>query len=201
MYCEKEQPFFPVDKFIGVPIAEYALIASLAIGTAAGVAAIGRATFCDYSLVYSVLLAVLKNGPALIALEGVVQPQCIIPIHKVDVPLISFRVAFAQFFRGKPMLLNYWGPERSYPRPDKRREICAPIKPILKMLVPLPGDTWSCDEYPFYSTIQGGVGASLMPMPSSINSLHGGKLVGFYLGSNYQGLPILPGGMFAAVPI
>jgi Deoxyribonuclease NucA/NucB len=42
----------------------------------------------------------------------------------------------------------------------------------------------SCDEYPFASTLEGGAGASIAPVPVSEQNSQGGTLSSFYQQNN-----------------
>jgi RHS repeat-associated protein len=185
----------------GGALGEYAMMATLAIGTAAGVGAIGQATKCTYTYMTSLLFAGAKMGAMLLRLESMAEPACIVPIHKVSNPWVGAHILLAQYARGKPMLLNYLGHQANV---WNRRETCAPIRPLIDDMNrwSAPGqrrNMWSCDEYPFFTTMQGGFGASLMPVPQFDNSSHGARLRAFYYGTNYQGRDILPGEPFAVV--
>jgi hypothetical protein len=60
------------------------------------------------------------------------------------------------------------------PRIDKnRREAC-------KNFVPIPPLLTSCDEYPFASSQQGGVGASIRAVPLTEQAIQGGHISVFY---------------------
>ena len=149
----------------------------------------------------SSLLAIEKDGPLLLALEPMTQPQCVIPIHKVVNPWVGAHILLAQYARGKPMMVNYLGHGADV---WDRKKVCASIRPLIDAMntwMPPASlrDQWTCDEYPFFTTVQGGPGASTMPVPYSDNSSHGRRLGWFYRGQNYQQRDILPGEPFAVV--
>jgi hypothetical protein len=111
----------------------------------------------------------------------------ILAISKSKFPFIGSGIEDAINLDGKPRILQY---DPDLARRDKRRaEVCerAVVKKLL--LATSSADpakrAWSCDEYPFASTYQGGRNiagklASIKIVPLQENSSQGGVLGAFY---------------------
>jgi RHS repeat-associated protein len=163
------------------------------------VVAIGAVATCQTMKSVSYLLALAKDGIVLTAMETLMPTPspCHIPILLYPVlktPAIAFHIWFAQYFLGKPMLLNYLGRSSSFidPAPmfadgdtvrvqnlvGKNRDIAC--KGWNRNNLPILNFGPSCDEYPFASTYQGGLGASVMGVPDWEQSMQGNILMNFY---------------------
>jgi hypothetical protein len=147
--------------------------------------------------------AFAHDSAALLAMELVVPPDCMLPLQKnsyMQMPTIAGHIAFAQA-TGRPMLLHYAGnPALPYPsgnpRPNPNRNSAC-----RGWVAPPPPNT-SCDEYPYASTLEGGANASTMGVPPAEQSTQGGVLSIFY--DRFGMLPSRfgPGGNeFAAVVV
>jgi fibro-slime domain-containing protein/RHS repeat-associated protein len=147
------------------------------------VAALGVAVSCIYEYQASVFMALAKNGTALMLLE-LMQPTpnpCHIPIMIYPgwaTPHIGDHIQDAQD-GFHPMLLHRMINDAQ--RDRNRRLACAGVAP-------------SCDEYPFASTYEGGLGASTATVPLWENRVQGG-----YIGAFYARALLRDGGMFAVV--
>jgi hypothetical protein len=106
-------------------------------------------------------------------------------------PTIAAHIQAAQN-AGQPMLLVYLGPNNPL-RDLNRAAACPPA--VRRTMRPL-----SCDEYPYASTLMGGPGASVAPVPPGEQNVQGGVLSGFY--GSFQpffGRPMQFGDYFAAI--
>jgi len=175
---------------------------------------------CRGTYELSLQLAAQKNGTALLALEQRTSPQCMIPVIKfrrAQYPYIARHVFVAEYQRNKPMLLTFNG-SRDPQSNANRTDVCTiPQKRTLLQQQNDPNLTMSdhCDEYPYASTMQGGIagypgvnpgtsnGPSMMMVPAAENRSQGGRLTQFYQGrdDNRRGVAMQRGDPFAVVAI
>ena len=198
----------------GGRLIEYTLLVGLMAAVTFGtIAATGRSTSCSYSYIESIFFASIKNGPALVALEAVTSPDCMIPVVKFPeptFPYIARHTWTAQYIRARPMLLTYNAvPSAGNPN---RSGVCTDVQiRELRLLDPSVPRPDQCDEYPYASTFEGGIQTtsgfaqlpSLAMVPAGENRAQGGKLTQFYRGrgDNRTGIPMIKGDRFAAVAL
>jgi RHS repeat-associated protein len=100
------------------------------------------------------------------------QAMKILYVFEVTTPWIYEHIDYAHKNLGKPLLLNYLG--APFNKPNRRvatkdwRDYKRPF-------------SWSVDEYPFASTLEGGFGASTALVPAVENSIQGGQIKGLQL--------------------
>jgi hypothetical protein len=104
-----------------------------------------------------------------------------------DFPHIAPNINWAQS-NGKPNALNYITNKTT--RNQNRRASCranlAFTLSITAYNVAFPNDLYSCDEYPFASSRQGGKGAHVVAVPLRENCSQGGVLSAFYRTFGYK---------------
>ena len=152
---------------------EYALLVSLiAIVAIPAIQALGEAIKCLYQRAASVVAAAAHCGPCLILMKATVKRECRIGIcffSRSVMPEIADHIQDAQD-AGLPMLLT------------RNRDpgcITANRSAACKGFVKTRPDG-SCDEYPFASTNEGGLGASAREVPLGEQRSQGGTLCGCY---------------------
>jgi len=155
-----------------------------------GALAIGAAVACKYRYVLSVVYALSYNRLGLEQMEltwpGWNPCQIGILLYPAPrTPAIAAHTVYAQA-RGRPMLLFYNGPLNPLTLAN-RAIACPPGKHA-----PL-----SCEEYPYASTLFGGVGALTTGVPLAEQHIQGGLLNTFY----QRDLRYEPGAAFAAVVV
>ncbi len=210
-------------------IVEYLTILTLVAGaTIASTTMLGRSTECACQRIISILLAATKNGAGLIAMEATTPPDCMIPVIKfrtMDFPYITNHIWVAQYARMKPMLLRCNGPGNAQSNQNRKgvcdsKNIRDQLRDEFEQWNPnstVPRNQIECDEYPFASTMEGGIpgnpgvnpgtpgGPSRMGVPAAENSRsQGPKLSNFYAGrppDNRTGRPVMRGEYFATVAL
>jgi hypothetical protein len=80
---------------------------------------------------------------------------------------------------GRPWQLTYIGADNDNLNDRNRYHACKELES------PRPTG-YQCDEYPFASTYQGGVGASAVLVPELENQTQGGQLSAFYRSNNLR---------------
>lgn len=92
-------------------------------------------------------------------------------------PCITFNIATAQN-AGQPAVLTRTSAQQAA---ANRTASCGPAGPTVAQMNNFAGATvFSCDEYPFASTTQGGATAQVMIVPLIENNIQGGQLSAFY---------------------
>tara|TARA_R110002096_G_scaffold64463_4_gene157146 strand:- start:480 stop:995 length:516 start_codon:yes stop_codon:yes gene_type:complete len=99
-----------------------------------------------------------------------------------ELPCIAFNVATAQG-AGAPANLTRTTDQATINA--NRQASCGPAGPTVAALNQQAGAVvFSCDEYPFASSNQGGAGAQIMIVPLIENNIQGGRLGAFYNHNN-----------------
>ena len=126
----------------------------------------------------------LMGGSRVDANSGNTTQIPILFINGFKMPAIAWHIALAQA-AGAPIVLTY--DKNPIAQNDRWEEACGGTPRILG---------FSCDEYPFASTFEGGVGASTALVPPREQSIQGGVLrqfyKGFQTGQQFLVIPILP---------
>jgi Deoxyribonuclease NucA/NucB len=169
-------PLAPTLVLIGIFFIAMALVGrSLRLSPNGGLTVRAHGRVRWWQLVAAILVLLL----GLNYLEGLDRPergrQRRIPVFVVDasrMPHVAAHIQFAwKLSPPKPRLLH---------RADalqgraNRRVACADAPP------PIQPDDPECDEYPFATTLEGGRGASIAPVPPVENRRQGGALSAFY---------------------
>jgi RHS repeat-associated protein len=143
---------------------EYALLISLiAIALIPAVQALGEAIKCKFIYVATFLMGAANIPTSGLPFEIRCQfPVCEFPLVG-NMPNVWGHMAIAIFLKGKPRLLTY-DPDEA--RANIRRNLaCGGVN---------ARSPWSCDEYPFAHTWQGGAGSSTAVVLGTENSSQGG---------------------------
>jgi RHS repeat-associated protein len=141
------------------------------------VTAISIANACMSLYILSVILSVSRQGLMLALLDQMTPPPlkiCLLPIlyvHAHRMPNIALNIFMAQSVDGRPMLLTYFGIDPL--RKKANRDLACPSSR------PRPPGM-QCDEYPFATTVEGGLNTSTMDVPAIEQQRQGGELNAFY---------------------
>jgi|GEM_PF-3835151 len=105
-------------------------------------------------------------------------PKAVLTVYRLDMPTIAAHIAEAQRANPGWRVLCRNGLDASVDEPgvNRRKSVCGGLGSV-------PREGWSCDEYPFASTYQGGEYASFAIVPEAENSRQGGQLSRFYRAS------------------
>jgi RHS repeat-associated protein len=166
-------------------LGEYVALLTISLIVAAALAFIGTYTRCMDMWVTSLLMALDHDGPGLVGLNGIdpgTPPPCHIPVLEypwASTPTIAHHIQDAQAGLGshpfpEPMLLQYIG-SRNPQRRTNYQAACGHWTPP-----PGAGINTSCDEYPFETSTDGGVLASIRGVPAAEQNQQGGILTRFY---------------------
>ena len=99
-----------------------------------------------------------------------------------NLPCISYNIATA-IANGAPANLTRTNVQAQINA--NRQASCGPAAATVAQLNNQHGAVvFSCDEYPFASSNQGGAGAQIMIVPLIENNVQGGQLAGFYNANN-----------------
>ncbi|RUT05077.1 hypothetical protein DSM106972_038980 [Dulcicalothrix desertica PCC 7102] len=119
----------------------------------------------------------------------------VMTINALDLPCIGAHIRYAQS-RNRPSLLTYSGPNKSK---NNRQEACSSFRNNhLSKINRRRGVTdarkkefrdiaLTCDEYPFASTVQGGVGASVWGVPKREQDKQDDVIRNFYNANKMTG--------------
>lgn len=177
-------------------------------------------TSCTYQYEASIDMAVSKDKAGLLALdaqEPEPNPECHIPIVKYfgwETPIIAEHIYNAQLgivgdpkdatyglvISPEPMLLAYNGrPKIVGDLTEDNRDASCTARRVAQ-IKQWYGPDYSCGEYPFASTIEGGAGASTRGAPNWEQDIQRDKMNRFYRQSGF----LTAGGvgkLFAAVVV
>jgi len=106
----------------------------------------------------------------------------VITFDGVNLPCITYNIATAQN-GGQPA--NLTRTTNGQQIQQNRQQSCGPAAATVAQLNQQHGAVvFSCDEYPFASSNEGGAGAQVMIVPLIENNIQGGQLAGFYNQNN-----------------
>ncbi len=166
---------------------------------------------CKDMYITSVLMALNWDGYGLLGLDAVdpgEPPRCHIPVLKYPsdrTPMIAVHIIAAQIgidnqpFLGdqdfaEPMFLIYLG--SGNPDEKTNRDAVCPTGKYSGLPYPVPpnpnktgGETWSCDEYPFASTVSWRGPASVAAVPFWEQRRQGGIVKEFYRRNLWKQFP------------
>jgi len=195
--------------------ASYAFNVKAVIRQVAALAILGDTESCLLMRFQSILAALGKNYALLLLMESMIPTSAAPPLNYCHIPIMIYKraefpntaehISFAQGALGKPVLLTYLGAAKlwlpaKHPKDINREQACGKFQgsAAAKLTYRFGNPPYSCDEYPFASTYEGGSRASTAAVPYAEQSPHGAFIGNFYRKA-FPDYKLIDEGWFAVV--